>query len=140
MTLQTARDAVQVDEGFIDYQGSWTNLFENVRCNIQESNLRMARKERWAKEEEINEDRIYFLRTDVYNVVQSTIAIRAITWRTNFSKKLSATELAMLQDNSNKDSFNIYVMNSAINITEGQIGTKKRVYILRCERTTKMDL
>lgn len=138
--IQRSDMDVQSDEGFIDYQGGWITLFENIRCNVQEANLRDAIKSHYSKEEEINEDRIYYIRSDVYNKIQQNPNIRAIVYRENFRKKFDVDLLNKLNDNGNKSLFNIYKMNSNVNITEGRIGTNKRVYILRCEKTTKMDL
>lgn len=138
MVLQRCDKTAQSEEGFIDYQGSWHNIVDShIRCNVQESNLRLVVKDQFAKLEDQSEHRIYYKDTSVYNILQDTVAVRAIVWRADFRKKF---DLTLLTNNGNKDLFNIYTMKSNVNITEGQIGTKIRVYILRCEKTTKMDL
>ncbi len=136
MTIQTAKDAVQSDEGFIDYSGSWVNAFLKVPCNLQDT-FKKAYSEKTQQLEDMRVSRVYYLKTNVYNQIQEDVLSRVIFWREKFNQKLT---LDMLNDNTQKDKFNIFGVIGNINLTEGQRHTRKRLYYFQLEKTNFMDL
>lgn len=94
MTVQTSEGAQQDSLGAINRPDAWVNIekFTNIKCHIQEKNVRDLVTERFSRTDEEHRDLIYHNNQDLYNYnpddSKNQTQLRIIVNRTNPCNKL----------------------------------------------------